>query len=60
MEDIWSEREEVTGGWRKVHIAELCDFHCVQNVCVCEGGGERERERARERERESKICTGFR
>ena len=29
-----SEREEVTGGRRKVHIAELCGFHRVQNV-VC-------------------------
>jgi hypothetical protein len=33
-----SEREEVTGGWRKAHSVELFDFHCLQNyiyICVC-------------------------
>jgi hypothetical protein len=47
------EREEVTGGWRKAHIVELCDFCCVRNV-TCLFGGIREVEL----DRACGICGG--
>lgn len=50
---IRPEGEEVTGRWRKAHNAELCDFHCLQNViCVC---GEIEED---DLDRASGICGG--
>ena len=49
------EREEVTGGWRKANVAEVCDFHCVQNViCACVCGEIREVEV----DRACGICGG--
>jgi len=32
VENTWSKREEVTGGWRELHYEELHDLYLLLNI----------------------------